>query len=109
MAVAMQINATPAMSVDGGRRYIWTYIRSALVECLLPGVRGEVVEPALVGEDEHGDVGVAEHGELARLLGQPAPPLREGHLPAHAVVDPPHLHLPAPAPHLLLPLPRSAR
>ena len=37
--------------------------------------RDEVGEPALVGEDEQGDVGVAEHGELARR--QPTPPLRE--------------------------------
>ena len=71
---------------------------------MLPAVvRGEVVEPALVGEDDQRDIGVAEHGELARLLGQAAQPLREGHLPAHAVLDPPHLHLAAPPPHLRLP------
>jgi len=59
-----------------------------------------VVERALVGEDEQRDVGVAEHGQLPRLLGQPAPPLRESHLPAHAVVDPTHLHLAATATHI---------
>lgn len=64
---------------------------------------GVVEEVALGGEDDGGDVDVAEDGDLVGLLEQPRPPLGEGHLPAHLVLDPPHLHLPPPH-HLSLSL-----
>lgn len=59
---------------------------------LVPGA-GEVEEPAGGGEDDEGDLGVAEDGELLRLLEQPPPPLRERHLPRRRVVDLPNLYL----------------
>ena len=58
-------------------------------------VVGVLVEAAAAGEDNEGDLGVAEHGELVRLLEQPVPALGERHLPADLVLDPLQLHLPA--------------
>ena len=52
------------------------------------------------GEDDESDLRVAKDGELLGLLEQPAPALREGHLPARCVVDPLDFYLPSP--HLLL-------
>lgn len=52
-----------------------------------PVSAGEVVELAAAGEDDDGDVNVAQHGELLRLLYQSVPALREGHLPATLVFD----------------------
>jgi hypothetical protein len=49
-----------------------------------------------VGEEDERDLGVAEDGELVRLLEQAVPALGEGHLPADLVLDPLQHHLPAP-------------
>lgn len=54
------------------------------------------MEPAGAGEDDEADLRIAEDGELLGLLQQPAPPLREGHLPVRRVVDPPYHYLPPP-------------
>lgn len=64
----------------------------------MPGAR-ELREPAGGGEHDERDVGVAQHGELLRLLEQPAPALGEGHLPRRRALYPPYLpplarHLP---------------
>jgi hypothetical protein len=59
-----------------------------------PGGAGELVELAARGEDDEADLGVAEHGELERLLEQPVAALGEGHLPARRVLYPLHLRLP---------------
>jgi hypothetical protein len=67
----------------------------------VPGVGGVLVELALGGEDDDGDLGVAEDGDLVRLLQQPVPALGEGHLPVYLVLYPLQLHLAAP--HLRLP------
>lgn len=61
-----------------------------------PVSAGEVVELAAAGEDDDGDVDVAQHGELLGLLYQSVPALGEGHLPAALVFDSLYLHLPPP-------------
>jgi len=48
------------------------------------------------GEHDDGDLGVAEHGELARLLHDPRAALGVGHLPVGGVLDPLDLDLAAP-------------
>jgi hypothetical protein len=48
------------------------------------------------GEHDDGDLGVAEHGELARLLHDPRPALGVGHLAVGGVLDPLDLDLAAP-------------
>lgn len=58
---------------------------------LVPGGAGELVELAFGREDDKADLGVAEDGELVGLFEQAAPPLREAHLPARLVLDPPQL------------------
>ena len=58
-----------------------------------PGVRGVLVELPFRGEDDDGDLGVAEDGDLVRLLEQPAAALGEGHLPVYLVLYPLQLHL----------------
>jgi hypothetical protein len=50
------------------------------------------------GEHDDGDLGVAEHGELARLLHDPRAALGVGDLPVGRVLDP--LDLDLAAPHL---------
>lgn len=55
-----------------------------------------------MGEEDEGDLGVAEDGELVGLLEQAVPPLGERHLPADLVLDPLKHHLASP--HLDLPL-----
>jgi hypothetical protein len=57
----------------------------------------ELEELAAVGEDDEGDLGVAEDGELVRLLEQAVAALGEGDLAVDLVLDPLQLH-PAP-PH----------
>lgn len=64
----------------------------------VPGVSGVLVELALGGEDDGGDLGVAEDGDLVRLLQQSIPPLGERHLPVDLVLYPLQLHLPPPHP-----------
>ena len=54
------------------------------------------------GEHDDGDLGVAEHGELPRLLHDPRPALGVGHLPVGGVLDP--LYLDLPPPHLRRPI-----
>jgi hypothetical protein len=49
-----------------------------------------------VGEEDERDLGVAEDGELVRLLEQAVPALGEGDLAADLVLDPLQHHLPAP-------------
>jgi hypothetical protein len=71
-------------------------------ECV-PGA-SELGELAGGGEDDERDVGIAEHGELLRLLEQPPAALRERHLPRRRALYPPYLprHLDAAPPPLLL-------
>ena len=59
-------------------------------------VTGILVEAAAGGEDDQGDLGFAEDGELIGLLEQPVPALAEGHLAARRVLDPLDLDLPPP-------------
>ncbi|RWW28997.1 hypothetical protein GW17_00006495 [Ensete ventricosum] len=76
-----------------------------------PGVGGVLIELALGGEDDEGDLRVAEDGDLVGLLEQPRPALGEGHLPIDLVLDPLQLHPPPPhldpSPPLPPPLPSS--
>ena len=58
----------------------------------------ELVELAEVGDDNEGDLGVAEDGELVRLLEQAIPALGERHLPVDLVLDPLQLHPTPPHP-----------
>jgi hypothetical protein len=58
-------------------------------ECV-PGA-SELGELAGGGEDDERDVGIAEHGELLRLLEQPPAALRERHLPRRRALYPPYL------------------
>lgn len=51
------------------------------------------------GEHDDGDLGVAEHGELPRLLHDPRAALGVGDLPVGRVLDP--LNLDLAAPHLV--------
>lgn len=44
------------------------------------------------GEDDEGDLDVAEQGELEGLLEDPRAALGEAHLPAHPVLDLPQFH-----------------
>lgn len=55
----------------------------------------ELVEAAARGEDDERDLGVAEDGELVRLLEQAVAALGEGHLPVYLVLNPLQLHLAA--------------
>jgi hypothetical protein len=61
----------------------------------IPGA-AELVELAAAGEDDERDLGVAEHGELVRLLEQAVAALGEGHLAVDLVLDPLQLN-PSPA------------
>jgi len=63
----------------------------------IPLSAAELVELAAVGEDDERDLGVAEHGELVRLLEQPVAALGEGDLAVDLVLDP--LQLNPPPPH----------
>ncbi|RWW35947.1 hypothetical protein BHE74_00059062 [Ensete ventricosum] len=63
-----------------------------------PGIGRVLAELALGGEDDEGDLGVAEDGDLVGLLEQPGSALGEGHLPIDLVLDPLQLH--SPPPHL---------
>jgi hypothetical protein len=56
----------------------------------VPGA-SELGELAGGGEDDEGDVSIAEHGELLRLLEQPPAALRERHLPRRRALYPPYL------------------
>ena len=76
----------------GGRSRIDVSKRDGVV----PGVCGVLIELALGGEDDDGDLGVAEDGDLVRLLEQPVPALGEGHLSVYLVLYPLQLHLAAP-------------
>jgi hypothetical protein len=59
-----------------------------------PGGAGELVELSPGGEDDEGDLGVAEDGELEGLLEQAVAALGEGDLAAGGVLNPPQLRLP---------------
>lgn len=48
---------------------------------------GELVEFAAAGEDEEGEIEVAENGELAGLLDEPGSSLGESDLPTALVLD----------------------
>ncbi|RRT73258.1 hypothetical protein B296_00033552 [Ensete ventricosum] len=72
-----------------------------------PGVGGVLIELALGGEDDEGDLRVAEDGDLVGLLEQPRPALGEGHLPIDLVLDPLQLHPPPPHLDPSPPLPSS--
>ena len=61
----------------------------------IPGVGGVLVELPFRGEDDDGDLGVAEDGDLVRLLEQPVAALGEGHLTVYLVLYPLQLHLAA--------------
>jgi hypothetical protein len=60
-----------------------------------PGAGG-FIEAAGAGEDDESDLGIAKDGQLLGLLEQPAPALREGHLPVRRVLDPLDDYLPSP-------------
>ena len=62
-------------------------------------VVGVLVEAAAAGEDNEGDLGVAEHGELVRLLEEAIAALAEGDLTVGRVLDALDLNL---APPVLL-------
>ena len=62
-------------------------------------VVGVLVEAAAAGEDNEGDLGVAEHGELVRLLEESIAALAEGDLTVGRVLDALDLNL---APPVLL-------
>ena len=84
------------------------YVHRAGACVCIPLPAAELVELAAVGEDDERDLGVAEHGDLVRLLEQPRAALGEGHLAVDLVLDPLQLH-PAP-PHGRRPrLPRGPR
>lgn len=57
---------------------------------------GVLVELSLWREDDDGDLGVAEDGDLVRLLEEAIAALGEGHLPVDLVLYPLQLHLAAP-------------
>ena len=59
------------------------------------------------GEDDERHLGVAEHGELVRLLQEAVAALAEGHLPVRRVLD--ALDLDPPSPHLVSSSARRAR
>ena len=50
-------------------------------------VVGVLVEAAAAGEDDERDLGIAEHGELVRLLKEAVAALAEGDLPVGRVLD----------------------
>lgn len=62
----------------------------------MPVAATVLVKLATAGEDDEGDLDVAENGELASLLHQAVPPLREGHLATALVLDPLQQHFLAP-------------
>lgn len=64
----------------------------------IPGAAAELEEAASAGEDDEGELGIAEDRELVSLLQQSVTPLCEGHLPVYLVLDPLQLH--PPPPHL---------
>jgi hypothetical protein len=66
-------------------------------------VVGVLVEAAAAGEDDERDLGVAEHGELVRLLEEAVAALAEGDLPVGRVLDALDLSL-ALAPAAVVPL-----
>lgn len=68
-----------------------------MIKRTLPGIGGVLEELALGGEDDEGDLGVAEDRDLVGLLEQARPPLGEGDLPVDLVLYPLQLK-PAP-PH----------
>ena len=47
----------------------------------------KLVNLAGFGENDEGDFGIAEHGELLSFLKESSSPLAEGHLPMHAILD----------------------
>uniref|UniRef100_A0A5K1DZI3 Uncharacterized protein n=1 Tax=Nymphaea colorata TaxID=210225 RepID=A0A5K1DZI3_9MAGN len=58
-----------------------------------PGVGTAVLEHLpTAGKDDESDLGIAEDGELMRLLQQPVPPIGERNLPVGGVLNPPHLN-----------------
>lgn len=86
--------------------YFFSFLFILTLFLFIPGA-GEFVELSPGREDNERDLGIAENGELERLLQQTVPPLRERHLPARGVLYPLHLrfpshHLPSfsPPPHL---------
>ena len=65
----------------------------------VPFGAGELIEPAVAGEDDDGDLDVAEDGELQGLLHQTVPPLRERHVASVPVLDSLDHHLFSPHRH----------
>ena len=65
-------------------------------------VVGVLVEAAAAGEDDEGDLGLAEHRELVRFLEEAVATLAEGDLPVGGVLDALDLD-PAPPGQLLAP------
>jgi len=61
----------------------------------VPGA-GEIVEFSGAGEDHNSDFSIAQDRKLLRLLQQTVPSLRERHLPARGIVDPPYHDLTSP-------------
>jgi hypothetical protein len=72
----------------------WIEVRGGIMQGI-PGVSGVLVELPFRGEDDDGDLGVAEDGDLVRLLEQPVAALGEGDLPVYLVLYPLQLHLAA--------------
>lgn len=52
-----------------------------------PVILGKYCQLSRRREHNHGNVNIAQHGKLIRLLHQPIPPLRIGHLPIRGILN----------------------
>ena len=75
--------------------------------CICIPCAAELVELAAAGEDDERDLGVAEHGQLVRLLEEAVAALGEGDLPVDLVLD--ALQLDSSPPHDLPPPPQMLK
>ena len=94
----MVMMTTPRPGKATARGRVHVHVRVCVYILYIPLRAGELVELAAVGEDDERDLGVAEHGELVRLLEQAVAALGEGDLSVDLVLDP--LELDPPPPHV---------
>lgn len=59
-------------------------------------VVGVLIEPSAAGEDDEGDLGIAEHGELVGLLEEAIPAFAEGDLAIGGALNSLDLNLASP-------------